>query len=49
MKKSQKGMAKKLIRQGPPFIRPYRQNMGGVDNNDQMMSYQIFPGNLTDG
>ena len=23
--------------------------MGGVDTNDQMMSYQNFPGNLTDG
>ena len=42
VKKSQKGTAEKLIRQCPPCLKPYRQNMGGVDTNDQMMSYQNF-------
>ena len=39
VKKSQKGTAQKIVRECPPSITAYRPNMGGVDTNDQMLSY----------
>eukprot|EP00795_Rhopilema_esculentum_P016150 gene16150-7515_t len=39
VKKAQIGTAIKIVRKCPPSITAYRQNMGGVDTNDQTLSY----------